>query len=174
MLEYIDFQNIPKVDECKQIWRDGVRSLEQMFSDHIALMNKEFESKIGYYKEVQAKIETNHSYVEQYYIDVKKQLRARYEEIMAERQLWEDEKALIRSKVAYDSDVVNINVGGTMHLQTEKDVLQSVQGSTLQKLFSDMHELKIIDDEVFLDRDGKTFEALVNYLRNDRKVFPEF
>jgi hypothetical protein len=37
-----------------------------------------------------------------------------------------------------------------------------------------MHELKIIDDEVFLDRDGKTFEALVNYLRNDRKVFPEF
>ena len=93
---------------------------------------------------------------------------------MAERQLWEDEKALIRSKVAYDSDVVNINVGGTMHLQTEKEVLQSVPGSTLQKLFSDMHELKIIDDEVFLDRDGKTFEALVNYLRNDRKVFPEF
>ncbi len=37
-----------------------------------------------------------------------------------------------------------------------------------------MHDLKIIDNEVFLDRDGKTFEALVNYLRNDRKVFPEF
>ena len=37
-----------------------------------------------------------------------------------------------------------------------------------------MHELKKIDDEVFLDRDGKTFETLVNYLRNDRKVFPEF
>ena len=41
-------------------------------------------------------------------------------------------------------------------------------------MFSDMHELKVIDDEVFLDRDGKTFETLVNYLRNDRKVFPEF
>jgi len=41
-------------------------------------------------------------------------------------------------------------------------------------MFSDMHELKKIDDEVFLDRDGKTFETLVNYLRNDRKVFPEF
>jgi hypothetical protein len=27
---------------------------------------------------------------------------------------------------------------------------------------------------VFLDRDGKIFETLVNYLRNDRKVFPEF
>lgn len=41
-------------------------------------------------------------------------------------------------------------------------------------MFSDMHELKMINDEVFLDRDGITFETLVNYLRNDRKVFPEF
>ena len=41
-------------------------------------------------------------------------------------------------------------------------------------MFSEMHELKKIDDEVFLDRDGRTFETLVNYLRNDRKVFPEF
>lgn len=41
-------------------------------------------------------------------------------------------------------------------------------------MFSDMHELKKLDDEVFLDRDGRTFETLINYLRNDRKVFPEF
>lgn len=37
-----------------------------------------------------------------------------------------------------------------------------------------MHALKKVNDEVFMDRDGKTFETLVNYLRNDRKVFPEF
>lgn len=37
-----------------------------------------------------------------------------------------------------------------------------------------MHELKKVNEEVFLDRDGETFETLVNYLRNDRKVFPEF
>ena len=37
-----------------------------------------------------------------------------------------------------------------------------------------MHELKKINEEVFLDRDGKTFETLVNYLRNERRVFPEF
>ena len=37
-------------------------------------------------------------------------------------------------------------------------------------MFSDMHQLKEIDGEIFLDRDGKTFETLVNYLRNDRKV----
>jgi hypothetical protein len=40
-------------------------------------------------------------------------------------------------------------------------------------MFNGMHELKKIDDEVFLDRDGKTFLNVVNYLRNDRQVFPE-
>ena len=69
---------------------------------------------------------------------------------------------------------MSINIGGTTHIQTEKDVLCSVDGSTLAKLFSDMHELKKVNEEVFLDRDGETFETLVNYLRNDRKVFPEF
>ena len=37
-----------------------------------------------------------------------------------------------------------------------------------------MSELQRVNNEVFLDRDGKTFETLINYLRNDGKVFPEF
>lgn len=57
---------------------------------------------------------------------------------------------------------------------TERDVLRSVPGSLLYKMFSGMHECKKINDEVFLDRDGKTFLNLVNYLRNDMQVFPEF
>jgi hypothetical protein len=35
-------------------------------------------------------------------------------------------------------------------------------------MFNGMHDLKKIDDKVFLDRDGKSFQYLVNYLRNDR------
>jgi len=53
-------------------------------------------------------------------------------------------------------------------------VLTSVEGSALQKMFSGMHNLKKIDDKIFLDRDGFTFQTLINYLRNDRKVYPEF
>ena len=37
-----------------------------------------------------------------------------------------------------------------------------------------MHELKRVDNSIFLDRDGTTFQKLVNYLRNDRKIYPEF
>lgn len=101
-------------------------------------------------------------------------LNEKYASIKVERDEWEQEKEEIRSLVRLDSEVIKLNVGGTHHLQTEKDVLRSVPGSTLAKMFSDMHELKKVDEEVFLDRDGRTFETLVNYLRNDRKVFPEF
>jgi len=37
-----------------------------------------------------------------------------------------------------------------------------------------MHELKKVGEEIFLDRDGSTFQSLINYLRNERKVFPDF
>ena len=59
-------------------------------------------------------------------------------------------------------------------MMTERDILMSCKGSVLEKMFNGLHELKIIDDEVFLDRDGKTFSHLVNYLRNDRQIMPEF
>lgn len=76
--------------------------------------------------------------------------------------------------VNLDGEVIALNVGGTHHMMTERDVLTLVKGSTLEKMFSGMHELKKIEGEVFLDRDGKTFQYLVNYLRNNREVWPEF
>ena len=54
-------------------------------------------------------------------------------------------------------------------------VLTSVPGSTLEKMFSGMHDLTKVDQgSIFLDRDGKTFQTLINFLRNDRRVYPEF
>ena len=101
-------------------------------------------------------------------------LNEKHQLIHDERDAWEDEKALIKTKMAYDSDIIKLNIGGKTHLACEKKLLTSVPESTLATLFSEMHELKKIDDEVFLDRNGKTFETVVDYLRNDRKVFPEF
>ena len=94
--------------------------------------------------------------------------------ILLERQQWEKEKDEIKGLVNLDSEVVSLNVGGTHHLKTERDVLRLVKGSILEKMFNGMNELKEIDGEVFLDRDGSTFLNLVNYLRNDREVFPDF
>ena len=45
----------------------------------------------------------------------------------------------------------------------------------MHRLFiSEDIEKKMINEEVFLDRDGATFLNLVNYLRNHMTLFPEF
>ena len=105
---------------------------------------------------------------------MQKKLEEKHALIQKERDEWEKDKAAIAAMVKLDSEVVALNVGGTHHMMTERDVLRLVPGSTLEKMFNGLHELKKIDGEVFLDRDGKTFQFLVNYLRNDREVFPEF
>jgi len=61
------------------------------------------------------------------------------------------------SLVKLDSEVVALNVGGTHHMMTERDVLRLCEGSILERMFNGLHELKKIENEVFLDRDGKTF-----------------
>jgi hypothetical protein len=74
-----------------------------------------------------------------------------------------------------ESEVVALNVGGTHHLLTEKDVLCYVPGSHLHRLFvNDAIEKKMVGEEIFIDRDGATFLNLVNYLRNHMTLFPEF
>ena len=41
-------------------------------------------------------------------------------------------------------------------------------------MFSGNHQLKIIDDQVFIDRDAKYFKQMISYLRNERQVYPSF
>jgi len=50
-------------------------------------------------------------------------LNEKYASIKVERDAWEAEKEDIRKLVKYDSEIVSLNIGGTTHLQTEKEVL---------------------------------------------------
>lgn len=84
-------------------------------------------------------------------------MNEKYALIKIERDAWEADKEEIKKLVNMESEVVSLNVGGNVHIQTEKDVLRSVPNSLLAKMFSDMHELKKINEEVFLDRDGQAF-----------------
>lgn len=73
-----------------------------------------------------------------------------------------------------DSEVISLNVGGTKNIMTERDVLCQVKGSKLEMYFSGVEEVKKINEECFLDRDGDTFLHMINYLRNNRELFPDF
>lgn len=151
-----------------------MRKIEETFAEHIANMHLDFEDKALQYEKIEGQLETNHQFLLDWYVKMQNHLNEKYASIKIEKDAWEVEKEEIKALYKYESEIVSLNIGGTTHIQTEKDVLCSVEGSTLAKLFSDMHQLKKVNEEVFLDRDGETFETLVNYLRNDRKVFPEF
>ena len=151
-----------------------MRKIEDMFSEHLSNMHLEFEEKADKYEKVQDQLTTNLEFFEQFYVAMQKKLNDKFYLIQKERDDWELEKEEIQKMHKIDSEIISLNVGGRAHIHTAKDVLTSVEGSKLAALFSEMHELKRVDDEVFLDRDGSTFETLVNYLRNERKIFPEF
>ena len=172
--ENVTFDTIPKINDARGVWRLGMRKIEETFAEHIANMHLDFEDKALQYEKIEGQLQVNHQFLLDWYVKMQNHLNEKYASIKIEKDAWELEKEEIKKIYKYDSEIVSLNIGGTTHIQTEKDVLCSVEGSTLAKLFSDMHELKKVNDEVFLDRDGVTFETLVNYLRNERKVFPEF
>ena len=51
-------------------------------------------------------------------------LKEMYDEIFEERAIWEREKDELKGLINLDSEVVPINVGGTLHMMTERDVLR--------------------------------------------------
>ena len=78
------------------------------------------------------------------------------------------------------SKVLSLNIGGTHELMTTRQVLceGAAKGSNLEKIFSsdslEAGGINVVDDKIFLDRDGKTFQNLINYLRNDCVIYPKF
>jgi hypothetical protein len=170
----ITLRHIPNLNELRSLWRLGMNDIERAFQEHIQRMNMEFEQKTVEFDDVNRKIQQNYDFLSKWYIDMQRKLNEKNDLINQERLDWEKDKGDMAELVNLDSEVIPLNVGGTHHLMTERDVLRLCKGSILEKMFSGNHELKKIDGEVFLDRDGKTFLNLVNYLRNDREVFPEF
>jgi len=87
---------------------------------------------------------------------------------------WQNEIQEVKQRSSVDKEVLNMNVGGEAYFSLTRELLTQVKGSHLQKMFSGNHQLKIIDDQVFIDRDAKYFKQMISYLRNERQVYPSF
>lgn len=68
--------------------------------------------------------------------------------------------------------VVQLNVGGSLYT-TSRSVLTKDAGSKLYDMFTG-NESKMVDTNghVFIDRDGKLFRYILNFLRDDKLVVP--
>lgn len=79
-------------------------------------MHMDFEAKTLGYEQVQRKIESNVTFLQGFYRDMQNVLNQKYRSIKIERDAWEIEREQIASMVKIDSEVVSLNVGGTLHI----------------------------------------------------------
>lgn len=96
------------------------------------------------------------------------------EDLIEKKAKWLEEREVIKNFNQIKNNFVVINAGGTI-VQTTIDNLTSVEDSRLERMFSG--ELTYIQQEdgiIYLDRNGRIFEAMIDYLRGDRTVVPKF
>lgn len=144
------------------------------FNDLLSRLNAEFEAKSADFERYSRQMAENHAFLSNWYGEMQQKLNAKNDQILQERIQWEKAKEEIRKLTKLTGEVIPLNVGGTHHLMTELDVLTLCPGSLLANYFSGSVEIKKVNEEYFLDRDGKTFLDMINYLRNNREVFPDF
>ena len=66
---------------------------------------------------------------------------------------------------------ISLNVSGTI-IKTSKEILTSEKGSSLEAMFSERHELTLVNDIPIIERDPETFKNLLFVLKNDRFMPP--
>ena len=69
---------------------------------------------------------------------------------------------------AEESDILELNIGGTHQITTTRGTLIKYKNSALAVLFSGLHPLPMIGDKIFIDREGEQFIDLVNFLRTGK------
>ena len=67
-----------------------------------------------------------------------------------------------------ESDILELNIGGTHEIATTRATLTKYKNSALAVFFSGMHPMPMIGDKIFIDRDGEQFINLVNFLRTGK------
>ena len=73
---------------------------------------------------------------------------------------------------AKETDILELNIGGTHEITTTRGTLIKYKNSALAVFFSGLYPLPMLGDKVFIDREGEQFVNLVNFLRNEK--FPIF
>lgn len=137
-------------------------------------VEKEVSGQLAKVEMLKAQIVSNHETMSRWNHAKKKKYQHQREDLLKEKDDWEKDKKALEKASNPTNEVVNLNIGGLKGVTTSLDVLTSDKGSNLEKLFKGDHKQKMIDNEVFIDRDGETFKLVLNYLRNGQDLIPEF
>lgn len=68
----------------------------------------------------------------------------------------------------FEETIFTLNIGGTHRFMASQSLLTKISYSLLGRAFSNPSKLKFQSDgSIFIDRNGKYFELILDYLRND-------
>ena len=94
--------------------------------------------------------------------------KSEHERLKTEIDEFKQEKDKIAKAQFNLSDILTLNVSGVKKgFTVPRSLLTSVKGSGLEAFFSGRHELEMVDQNPYLNRDPDTFKLLLQYLRND-------
>jgi hypothetical protein len=65
---------------------------------------------------------------------------------------------------------VKLNVGGKQDMHIRRSTLCQIPGSALEAMFSGRHQLQMIDDKVFIDRNPFSFSLMIDFIRNSGQL----
>jgi len=68
---------------------------------------------------------------------------------------------------------VELNVSGNKDFEIRKSTLCHVPGSVLEAMFSGRHTLDKKNEKVFIDRDPKAFKMMIDFIRNNGKLYED-
>ena len=65
-----------------------------------------------------------------------------------------------------NEQILKLSIGGTRQIEVLKSTLCAVKNSKLHKMFKNKNQ----GQKFFVNRDGRSFEQMINFIRNDFKI----
>lgn len=135
-------------------FKSGVNNFKDLLADLVEQLEKEREDlRSGVEKE-------------------REELQRSREQLKAEKQSFEEESRRVH-QVLNESEQIELNVGGHRFTTTVLTLRNAPSPSLFNAMFSGRHSLKKDKDGCcFIDRDGRHFHDILNYLRDGQLNYP--
>jgi len=85
-----------------------------------------------------------------------------------EKDQFKENLKIIESVNIKDTDILDLDIGGTQKITTLRSTLLKYPKSALAAMFSGKYEVAKHNERYFIDRDGNSFVHMVNFLRNGK------
>ncbi|GAX80935.1 hypothetical protein CEUSTIGMA_g8370.t1 [Chlamydomonas eustigma] len=102
------------------------------------------------------------------------ELKRDLDELEREKKLFNEEKERV-NQVLNDNEQIVLNVGGIKYTTTVTTLRNAPSPSLFSAMFSGRHSLQASsspDGSIFIDRDGRHFASILNFLRDGKLNYP--